>query len=97
MRIPLPINKNTCFSIAQYISSLIFPLTSFLFTGRAAAGDPCRVHLMDVPKKIENALNALTRTYVRDAKAMAATPADIKELPNAYVFVIDMPAIRSRR
>ncbi|CAI0453932.1 unnamed protein product [Linum tenue] len=30
-------------------------------------------------------------TYLREARAMAATPADVKELPEAYVFVLDMP------
>ncbi|KAL2235991.1 17.3 kDa class II heat shock protein [Sesamum indicum] len=37
---------------------------------------------------------APTRTYVRDAKAMAATPADVKEYPNSYVFVVDMPGLK---
>ncbi|XP_057799862.1 17.3 kDa class II heat shock protein-like [Salvia miltiorrhiza] len=36
-----------------------------------------------------------TRTYVRDARAMAATPADVKEYPTSYVFVIDMPGLKS--
>lgn len=36
-----------------------------------------------------------TRSYVRDARAMAATPADVKEYPNSYVFVIDMPGLKS--
>ncbi|KAL1532599.1 17.3 kDa class II heat shock protein-like [Salvia divinorum] len=36
-----------------------------------------------------------TRTYVRDAKAMAATPTDVKEYPSSYVFVIDMPGLKS--
>ncbi|KAK1358748.1 17.3 kDa class II heat shock protein-like [Heracleum sosnowskyi] len=35
------------------------------------------------------------RTYVRDAKAMATTPADVKEYPNSYVFVMDMPGLKS--
>ncbi|CAI8606038.1 unnamed protein product [Vicia faba] len=39
--------------------------------------------------------NAPKRSYVRDAKAMAATPADVKENPNSYVFVIDMPGLKS--
>ncbi|CAN0918479.1 17.2 kDa class II heat shock protein [Linum grandiflorum] len=38
---------------------------------------------------------AATRKYVRDAKAMAATPADVKEYPNSYVFVLDMPGLKS--
>ncbi|KAF6175589.1 hypothetical protein GIB67_028015 [Kingdonia uniflora] len=36
-----------------------------------------------------------TRTYVRDAKAMASTPADVKEYPNSYIFIIDMPGLKS--
>ncbi|KAL5071595.1 hypothetical protein RYX36_022482 [Vicia faba] len=39
--------------------------------------------------------NAPTRSYVRDAKAMAATPVDVKENQNSYVFVIDMPGLKS--
>ncbi|EXB48293.1 hypothetical protein L484_003776 [Morus notabilis] len=38
--------------------------------------------------------HAPSRAYVRDAKAMAATPADVKDTPNAYVFVIDMPGLK---
>ncbi|PWA59927.1 cytosolic class II low molecular weight heat shock protein [Artemisia annua] len=26
---------------------------------------------------------------------MAATPADVKEYPNAYVFIVDMPGLKS--
>lgn len=32
---------------------------------------------------------------MRDAKAMAATSADIKEYPKSYVFVVDMPGLKS--
>ncbi|KAF6152343.1 hypothetical protein GIB67_005997 [Kingdonia uniflora] len=39
--------------------------------------------------------NAPTRTYVRDVKAMASTPADVKEYPNSYIFIIDMPGLKS--
>nr|Q01545.1 RecName: Full=18.8 kDa class II heat shock protein [Ipomoea nil]AAB39336.1 small heat shock protein [Ipomoea nil]prf//1909373B heat shock protein [Ipomoea nil] len=35
------------------------------------------------------------RAYVRDAKAMAATPADVKEYPNSYVFIADMPGVKA--
>ncbi|KAI4377832.1 hypothetical protein MLD38_015404 [Melastoma candidum] len=35
-----------------------------------------------------------THTYVRDAKAMASTPADVIETPAAYSFVIDMPGLK---
>lgn len=36
-----------------------------------------------------------TCAYVRDATAMAATPADVIEYPNSYVFAIDMPGAKS--
>ncbi|XWS72406.1 hypothetical protein CRYUN_Cryun02cG0037200 [Craigia yunnanensis] len=35
-------------------------------------------HIMDLPDDAEKTSNAPSRTYVRDAKAMAATAADIK-------------------
>ncbi|KAK4277315.1 hypothetical protein QN277_015330 [Acacia crassicarpa] len=38
--------------------------------------------------------NNASRAYVRDAKAMAATPADVVEFPDRYVFVVDMPGIK---
>ncbi|KAG2390184.1 hypothetical protein LR48_Vigan07g252100 [Vigna angularis] len=43
----------------------------------------------------EKTNNAPTQTYVRDAKAMAATAADVKEYPNSYVLLIDMPGLKS--
>ncbi|KAI3997204.1 hypothetical protein MKX01_009048 [Papaver californicum] len=43
----------------------------------------------------EKSVNLPSRKYVRDAKAMAATPADIKEYPDSYVFVLDMPGLKS--
>ncbi|KAK9946231.1 hypothetical protein M0R45_011706 [Rubus argutus] len=52
-------------------------------------------HIADLPEETEKTFNAPTRTYVRDTKAMAATPADVKEYPNSYVFVIDMPGLKS--
>ncbi|XP_020577284.1 17.1 kDa class II heat shock protein-like [Phalaenopsis equestris] len=53
-------------------------------------------HLMDTPDQdMEKTHNPQTRAYVRDRKAMAATPADVKDLPGAYVFLIDMPGIKS--
>ncbi|XP_038897782.1 17.3 kDa class II heat shock protein-like [Benincasa hispida] len=39
--------------------------------------------------------HAPSRAYVRDAKAMAATPADVVEYPNSYQFTIDMPGLKS--
>ena len=39
--------------------------------------------------------NNPSRAYVRDAKAMAATPADVIEYPSAYAFIVDMPGIKA--
>ncbi|KAG0463929.1 hypothetical protein HPP92_019998 [Vanilla planifolia] len=52
-------------------------------------------HLIDLPDELEKSLNAPSRTYVRDARAMASTPADIRELPSSYEFVIDVPGVKS--
>ncbi|CAN4118905.1 unnamed protein product [Withania somnifera] len=53
-------------------------------------------HIMDAAAdESDKAVNAPSRNYVRDAKAMAATPADVKEYPNSYVFVVDMPGLKS--
>ncbi|KAL6216832.1 hypothetical protein ACLB2K_010050 [Fragaria x ananassa] len=38
---------------------------------------------------------APSRRYVREAKAMSATPADVKETPNAFIYVIDVPGLKS--
>ena len=50
------------------------------------------VEFSDEPDKSHH---APSRAYVRDAKAMSATPADVKEYPNAFSFVIDMPGLKS--
>uniref|UniRef100_A0ACD5VPA0 Uncharacterized protein n=1 Tax=Avena sativa TaxID=4498 RepID=A0ACD5VPA0_AVESA len=59
-------------------------------------------HLLDIPDGEAGGAGATggekqgpTRAYVRDARAMAATPADVKELPGAYAFVVDMPGLGS--
>ncbi|GMY28914.1 17.9 kDa class II heat shock protein-like [Fagus crenata] len=55
-------------------------------------------HMMELSEdsdKSSSSINAPTRTYVRDTKAMASTPADVKEYPNSYVFVVDMPGLKS--
>ncbi|GJS86245.1 17.9 kDa class II heat shock protein-like protein [Tanacetum coccineum] len=51
-------------------------------------------HILDEHNN-KSANSKPTRAYVRDARAMAATPADVKEYPNAYVFIVDMPGLKS--
>jgi len=52
--------------------------------------------MLEVPEDHNNekTRNNPSRVYMRDAKAMAATPADVIEHPNAYAFVVDMPGIK---
>ncbi|XAR69951.1 hypothetical protein NMG60_11001737 [Bertholletia excelsa] len=38
-----------------------------------------------------------SRAFVRDAKAMRATTADILEFPNSYVFIVDMPGVTAEQ
>lgn len=57
--------------------------------------DPVMSTLLGLPDELEKHLNAPTRTYVRDTKAMASTPVDLKEFPNSYVFILDMPGVKS--
>lgn len=52
-------------------------------------------HMMDMTEDGEKSINGPSRTYVRDAKAMAATPADVTEHPKSYVFIVDMPGLKS--
>ncbi|KAF7830433.1 17.6 kDa class II heat shock protein-like [Senna tora] len=50
--------------------------------------------LEDMLEEGEKGRSNPSRAYVRDAKAMAATPADVVEYPNSYVFIVDMPGIK---
>ncbi|KAL2620539.1 hypothetical protein R1flu_000744 [Riccia fluitans] len=40
-------------------------------------------------------VNPPARNYARDAKAMGNTAVDVKELPESYVFIADMPGLKS--
>lgn len=61
-------------------------------------GDPAfsaaMQQLMDLPDELERQLNPPTRAYVRDRRAMANTPMDVKELPSGViVLAVDMPGV----
>ncbi|XVE97736.1 hypothetical protein REPUB_Repub03eG0044200 [Reevesia pubescens] len=49
--------------------------------------------MLDIPEEHEKTRNNPSQAYVRDAKAMAATPADVIEYPTSYTFIVDMPGI----
>ncbi|KAL0736061.1 hypothetical protein Bca4012_012271 [Brassica carinata] len=51
--------------------------------------------MLEVPEEhSEKGRSNPSRAYMRDQKAMAATPADVIEHPDAYAFVVDMPGIK---
>ncbi|XP_026439759.1 17.1 kDa class II heat shock protein-like [Papaver somniferum] len=61
---------------------------------------PLLVGLQDVlnvslDHEVEKSVNTPSKKYVTDAKAMAAAPANIKEYLDLYVFVLDMPGMKS--
>jgi len=52
-------------------------------------------HFFHTPDEYEKNLNPQARNYVRDTKAMFNTSVDVKELQDSYVFVADMPGLKS--
>ncbi|KAK9076860.1 hypothetical protein SSX86_005194 [Deinandra increscens subsp. villosa] len=52
-------------------------------------------HILEATEDKKSANSGPTPAYVRDARAMAATPADVKEYPTSYVFIVDMPGLKS--
>ncbi|KAK9061741.1 hypothetical protein SSX86_018924 [Deinandra increscens subsp. villosa] len=52
-------------------------------------------HILEATEDKKSTNSGPTRAYVRDARAMAATPADVKEYPTSYVFIVDMPGLKS--
>jgi HSP20 family protein len=51
--------------------------------------------LLAMPEESSKGMNNAARSYVRDTKAQASTAVDVKENPKAYVFVADMPGLKS--
>ncbi|BBN15463.1 HSP20 family protein [Marchantia polymorpha subsp. ruderalis] len=52
-------------------------------------------YMFQFPEEYEKHMSQPQKTYVRDSKAMANTAVDVKDLPNAYQFIADMPGIKS--
>lgn len=50
--------------------------------------------LSDETPETKSIHHAPSRAYIRDKKAMAATPADVLEYPDSYVFVLDVPGLK---
>jgi HSP20 family protein len=51
--------------------------------------------LLCFPDEVERSLNPPAQKYVRDGRAIASTAVDVKEMPQSYVFVADMPGLKS--
>ncbi|XP_043716486.1 17.6 kDa class II heat shock protein-like [Telopea speciosissima] len=49
--------------------------------------------VLNFPDQMEKMLQPPTRRYVKNAKAIFRTPADIFEHPTYYSFVLDMPGL----
>ncbi|CAO2816645.1 unnamed protein product [Amaranthus hypochondriacus] len=71
----------------------------FRFTGFDSPIFNAITHILDhddfTPQTTTDKSSAPSNAYVRDARAMARTPADVKEYPNSYQFIIDMPGLKS--
>ncbi|KAL9249453.1 17.2 kDa class II heat shock protein-like protein [Drosera capensis] len=48
----------------------------------------------DAGKHLTSTTSTPSHAYVRDAKAMAKTQADVKESPNSFEYVVDMPGVK---
>ncbi|KAJ7570890.1 hypothetical protein O6H91_01G138100 [Diphasiastrum complanatum] len=51
--------------------------------------------LINNPEEHEKGANTPARSYATDRRAMASTAVDVKELPNFYLFIADMPGLKS--
>ncbi len=51
--------------------------------------------LLGFPDEFERALNPSAQKYASDTKAMYSTAVDVKESPKSYIFVADMPGLKS--
>ncbi|KAH7429103.1 hypothetical protein KP509_09G031200 [Ceratopteris richardii] len=61
------------------------------------ARDPLLHALHHLTGEDESAQEEVTpaKTYLRERNAMASTAVDVKEYPSSYVFVADMPGLKS--
>ncbi|KAL2620601.1 hypothetical protein R1flu_000806 [Riccia fluitans] len=50
---------------------------------------------LSTPDEFEKSVNPQARNYAQDAKALGNTAVDVKELPESYVFIADMPGLKS--
>jgi HSP20 family protein len=51
--------------------------------------------VLNISDEAEKSLQQPARRYVRDTKAMFRTSADILEVPDSYIFVLDMPGLEA--
>lgn len=51
--------------------------------------------LNNMPEEMEKMLQQPARRYVKNARAILRTPADIYEHPSHYSFILDMPGLEA--
>lgn len=51
--------------------------------------------LKNMPEEMEKMLQQPGRRYVKNARAILRTPADIYEHPSHYSFILDMPGLEA--
>ncbi|KAJ7213294.1 hypothetical protein O6H91_01G137700 [Diphasiastrum complanatum] len=65
-----------------------------LFSGVRDPSIATFCQLINNPEEHEKGANTPARSYATDRRAMASTAVDVKELPNSYVFIADMPGLK---
>lgn len=50
--------------------------------------------VLEMPEEMDGVLRQPARRYVKNARAILRTPADVYEHPSFYSFVIDMPGLQ---
>ncbi|BBN15464.1 HSP20 family protein [Marchantia polymorpha subsp. ruderalis] len=50
---------------------------------------------LQTPEEYEKTLHPTAQAFVRDTKAMCNTAVDVKDYPKSYMFVADMPGVKS--
>ncbi|KAL3681336.1 hypothetical protein R1sor_024292 [Riccia sorocarpa] len=51
--------------------------------------------MFEFPDELDKALTQPEKRYVRNSKAMASTVVDVKETPNSYEYIVDMPGVKN--
>ncbi|KAL2609825.1 hypothetical protein R1flu_028398 [Riccia fluitans] len=103
--VPPGATPNQLFDFQQHVSEETIYIVTFSYSELdfeimdvVSGRDPflnALSQILTTPDEYERSANTQARNYVRDAKAMGNTAVDIKEFPESYMFVADMPGLKS--